>query len=249
MSAKGLVLFLISMCCGQVYASGVFKGEKYPAKNPARSECRNDLLLSITAGQSIMYIQALLKKNYDPNYTDSTNLSVLTLAALRASYRVVKLLLENGAKINPEEQSFSALCAAVESKRPDVVGLLVIYGADPHFVSDSCELDTEKLLLCYGDDTAAAQQEGKKQGRFKKLTPLARARLRLAQVYEHYDKLGEKVADDTLQLQRLREKRDQEAIEYHEIVHILEEAHTRDAVVKSIRWSHEKKNSGNSLLL
>lgn len=177
----------------------------------------DDLFKAIAFSEPVAAIQEFFELyGCDPNYIDGNSFSVLALASFQASYETVHYLLQKGAKVNREHQSLSALSAAVENCRLDIVNLLLEYGADTAFVSGRCEIDMRHctLLHLHCFDSADIQREAKNKGYFQTVTPLERAQLRLFMLSKEKD--NDWVCDD-----KEKEEKNRQIAEYKAIIRVL----------------------------
>uniref|UniRef100_A0AAY5E9P1 Ankyrin repeat and SOCS box containing 14b n=1 Tax=Electrophorus electricus TaxID=8005 RepID=A0AAY5E9P1_ELEEL len=81
------------------------------------------------------YVYLLLQSGANPNVCDSSEHTPLALAAQAGHLNVVEILLEKGASVLSKPQSpgsTSVLFEAAASGNPDIISVLLEYGADPN---------------------------------------------------------------------------------------------------------------------
>ncbi|KAJ8016092.1 hypothetical protein DPEC_G00003560 [Dallia pectoralis] len=82
------------------------------------------------------FVNLLLLSGADPNACDVDRMTPLALAAETGHLNVAEVLLQKGAKVQPETEG-SLLFEAVFSGSPDIICLMLDYGADPNMPNQS----------------------------------------------------------------------------------------------------------------
>lgn len=82
----------------------------------------------------IKSIKMFLEMGANPNVTFNNRFDALILASMKDNFKVVKLLLEFGAKVNRPTMEFNSMCAALRSDNPEIVDLLLRHGANIYLI-------------------------------------------------------------------------------------------------------------------
>ncbi|KAL1021573.1 hypothetical protein UPYG_G00015040 [Umbra pygmaea] len=104
---------------------------RYNAKVDQKGDLGRTALHEASLLGSDNFVYLLLQSGAEPNVCDVDNLTPLALAAETGHLNVVEVLLQKGAKTQSQTEG-SLLFEAVASGNPDIVSLLLEYGADPN---------------------------------------------------------------------------------------------------------------------